>query len=238
MCDAGSVQPGDIVLEIGPGEGVLTEAVLARGARVYAIEKDHRLIPTLTETFAPALASRALTLIEEDVLNIDPRALLPESEPYKLIANIPYYITGAIIRQFLTTTKQPQCMVLLVQKEVAERIARSKKESLLSLSIKVYGKPAYIKTVPRGSFTPPPEVDSAVLSISNITRDAFKDAAHEEKFFVLIKAGFAQKRKLLRRNIEEVFGEGTSARMEAAGIALNARAEDLTLEQWLMLAQG
>jgi 16S rRNA (adenine1518-N6/adenine1519-N6)-dimethyltransferase len=125
----------------------------------------------------------------------------------------------------------------LIQKEVAERIARSKKESILSLSIKAYGEPKYIKTVPSGAFSPPPAVDSAILAITNISRQNFTDAEQEEKFFALVHAGFAQKRKLLKRNLESVLGKESSDILQKAGIPENTRAEDVALPQWLALSR-
>ena len=233
IADTAKIKEGEQILEIGPGEGTLTRELLSRGARVVAIEKDRRLIPLLQETFQQEIAEKKLSLKEGDVL--EEEILLKGS--YKLVANIPYYITGAILEKFLSAPLQPTNMVLLVQKEVAERIAREKKESILSLSVKAYGTPHYIKTVPAGAFSPPPQVDSAVLAIENISRNNFLSVAHEEKFFALIHAGFAQKRKLLKRNLESVLGKNSGTLLMRAGIPENARAEDVPLEQWLTLVQ-
>ncbi len=267
VADAADIKKGELVLEIGPGEGALTEVLLDRGARVVAIEKDHRLIAVLTEKFAKEIANKKFTLLEDDALTFafagrdllnkslaqglpveaglddrrteDPRGLLgskPRPEKYNVVGNIPYYITGALIRKYLTEKKQPTTLVFLVQKEVAERIAKSKKESILSLSVKAYGVPIYVKTVPRGAFVPAPGVDSAILLVKNISRKNFRNVKHEELFFTLVKAGFAQKRKLLKRNIEKVLGNKTTELMEKAGIPAQARAEDVALKQWLVLS--
>lgn len=235
IADAADVQAGDTVLEIGPGEGALTKELLSRGARVVAVEKDHRLIPMLQVAFDKELHAGALQLHEADALEIDAEKIL-ENKTYKLVANIPYYITGSLLKKFLSEEKQPSTLVFLIQKEVAERIARSKKESILSLSVKAYGDVAYIKTVPRGAFSPAPNVDSAILAVQTISKNKFSDSAHEKKFFQLVKAGFSQKRKKLKNNLEPMFGNETAARMRAAGIAEDARAEDVELEQWLALA--
>lgn len=250
LADAADIQKGDVVVEIGPGEGVLTEVLLARGASVVAVEKDTRLIPLLQEKFAQEIKNKQLEVVEGDALQFDVRVQpahgarsfttskkLGEAR-YKALGNIPYYITGALLRKYLTDEAQPNTLVFLIQKEVAERIARSKKESLLSLSIKAYGTPTYIKTVPRGAFVPPPAVDSAILRVSDISRKNFKNKTHEEHFFTLIHAGFAQKRKLLKRNIEPVLGDTTEHLLQQAGIVTNARAEDVPLAQWLTLAQS
>jgi 16S rRNA (adenine1518-N6/adenine1519-N6)-dimethyltransferase len=234
VADAADVAAGDTVLEIGPGDGALTRELLFRGAQVVVIEKDHRLIPILGARFDTAVAKKQLTIIEGDALEIEPADILPPR--YKVVANIPYYITGALLRKYLTSQSQPSVLVFLMQKEVAERIARSKKESLLSLSVKAYGKPVYVKTVPRGAFSPAPEVDSAILCISSISRTNFTNPQHEERFFALLHAGFGQKRKLLVRNIEGVVGDNAAELLQRAGIEPKARAEDVPLKEWLQLS--
>ncbi len=233
VADAGNLTPGEVVLEIGPGEGALTRELLSRGARVTAVEKDHRLIAGLQDTFTLEIQSKKLRVIETDALDFDTEEL--GARNYKLVANIPYYITGALIKKFLTEKKQPTHIVFLVQKEVAQRIAKEKKESILSLSVKAYGEPKYIKTVPRGAFSPPPAVDSAILSIQNISRKHFKNAAQEKRFFELLHAGFGQKRKLLASNLKPLLGKDVSKIFERFGIPQKARAEDLHLSQWLTL---
>ncbi|MCX6735693.1 MAG: 16S rRNA (adenine(1518)-N(6)/adenine(1519)-N(6))-dimethyltransferase RsmA [Candidatus Parcubacteria bacterium] len=234
IVDAGLVSSGDTILEIGPGRGILTEELLKRGARVIAIEKDAELIPLLQEKFRDRMEKSQLSLIYEDILNFN----FSPKEPYKLIANIPYYITGLIIRKFLTSEKQPEKMVLLVQKEVAERIiAQNGKESLLSISVKAYGTPTYIKTVKAGSFTPAPKVDSAILLIDSISHDFFKGIS-EERFFKILHAGFAHKRKQLFGNLKAIFKETElKERMKGFGIPENIRAEDMLLENWKKLCE-
>jgi 16S rRNA (adenine1518-N6/adenine1519-N6)-dimethyltransferase len=239
IADTAHISQGEQILEIGPGEGVLTRELLSRGAIVHAVEKDHRLIPLLTETFAKEIEAGSLILKEGDVLEYDISYFFSEKAgaEYTLVGNIPYYITGALLEKFLSAQVQPSRLVFLVQKEVAERIARSEKESILSLSVKAYGNPKYIKTVPAGAFSPPPEVDSAILLIENISRDNFEDAEHEKKFFALLHAGFAHKRKLLKRNLEGLLGEKAGETLTQANIAENARAEDVPLDAWLTLAK-
>ncbi len=225
----GKILHGETVLEAGPGEGVLTEALLKAGAEVIAVEKDHRLIPLLQAKFPTEISSGQLTLIEADILYFDLCSTLHVPR-YKVIANIPYYITGAFIRKFLESENQPSDMVVLVQKEVAERaVARDGKESLLSTSIKAYGTPRYVQTVKAGSFSPAPSVDSAILAVENISKKFFAGFS-EEKFFTLLKAGFAHKRKLLSGNME-ISGET----LEKLGIGAKARAENLRLSDWKKL---
>ncbi|MCX6701876.1 MAG: 16S rRNA (adenine(1518)-N(6)/adenine(1519)-N(6))-dimethyltransferase RsmA [Candidatus Zambryskibacteria bacterium] len=234
IVSAGKVIGEDFVIEIGPGEGILTSALLETGAHVIAIEKDDRLIPVLQEKFAREISLRQLNLIHADILNCDLEKILPKH--YKVVANIPYYITGQIIRMFLETNKQPESMTLLVQKEVAERIvARDGKESLLSLSVKVYGKPRIARTVGRGAFNPQPNVDSAVLCIENISKDKL-EGIDEKIFFSILHAGFAHKRKQLLPNLSLLFKkEVLLSVFEKCGLDQKYRAEDLTIETWIKL---
>lgn len=233
---------GSTILEVGPGKGVLTQELLALGARVVAIEKDSAMIAILHELFAKEIASHALSIIEgdaRDLLTKDFEALkLPKT--YAVAANIPYYITGELIRLFLTASVQPENIILLVQKEVAERIARTKKESLLSLSVKAYGMPRYIKTVKAGSFNPPPKVDSAIFAIEKISRENFITIP-EESFFELLHAGFGQKRKTLLGNVKRFYGQEVSdweTIWRELNLGTNVRAEDVPLDRWLFLTKA
>ncbi|MEN9880908.1 MAG: dimethyladenosine transferase, rRNA (adenine1518-N6/adenine1519-N6)-dimethyltransferase [Candidatus Parcubacteria bacterium] len=238
IVEAGELVSSDTVLEVGPGKGFLTKGLLEKGARVIALEKDRDLLPLLRESFSSETASGALTLLEGDVLDFDPAHNSLRTASYKLIANIPYYITGAIISRYLSEVVQPSVMVILIQKEVAERIvARDGKETLLSLSVKVYGDPKIVYRVSRGSFFPAPKVDSAVLKISTISRKNFLHTYHESIFFRLIHAGFAHKRKFALSNIKEVFKDvDVTALFKEAQISEKIRAEDVTLQEWLTLS--
>ena len=232
---AADLNGDDVVLEIGPGTGVLTEALLKKVRRVIAIEKDNSLAALLKEKFLPEIKNKKLEIITSDILE-NTENLIPK-ESYKLVANIPYYITGAIIRLFLETKNQPSRMVLMLQKEVARRIiANDKKESLLSLSVKAYGEPKYIDTVEAIHFTPKPKVDSAILLVKNISRSFFTNIS-EKDFFRIIKAGFSHKRKILARNLESEFEkEKIKQAFSECGINEKVRAEDLNLENWKTLA--
>lgn len=230
IADAADIKKGETVLEIGPGDGALTKTLLERGARVIAIEKDHRLIPILKEKFV----GENFKVAEADALTFDISKVLKKPQKYKVVANIPYYITGALLKKFLSADHQPSTLVFLVQKEVAQRIARSKKESILSLSVKAYGAPRYVATVPRGAFAPAPNVDSGILLVENISRKNFKNKKQEQRFFELVRAGFAHKRKRLARNLAPLLTKHSNI-LENLGISENARAEDLPLEQWLKL---
>lgn len=229
IADAAGITSADTVLEVGPGTGMLTRALVARAKKVIAVEADAELIEKLRETFAEAISSGKLELIHADIREWLPTAYLLLPAAYRVVANIPYYITGELMRLFLELPHQPRSMTLLVQKEVAVRIAREKKESILSLSVKAYGTPKYEFTVPRGAFVPAPKVDSAVLSICGISRDAFGSREEEKRFFELVHAGFAHKRKFLASNLKD-------AGFSPDGVPPRARAEDLALRDWLTLA--
>lgn len=231
------IQSSDIILEIGPGKGALTKKLLETGARVVAVEKDPALVVELREIFDAQLQAGQLTLLEVDVRDFQPEENGLGAGKYVLAANIPYYITGEIIRKFLETDVQPRAMALLIQKEVAERIvARNGKESILSISVKVYGTPSIVAKVPAGCFNPPPSVDSAILLVKDISKTQFANVS-ESDFFKVLKAGFAARRKLLSNNLKVVF-ENPQAHLEAASILIKARAEDLELQQWLRLTQN
>ncbi|MEK7579141.1 MAG: 16S rRNA (adenine(1518)-N(6)/adenine(1519)-N(6))-dimethyltransferase RsmA [Patescibacteria group bacterium] len=229
----GDVSSEDIVLEIGPGRGILTEELLCHAKKVVAVEKDPDMISLLSEKFADEIKKGVLVLVAEDILSFDPSAHGLSKGNYKLIANIPYYITGEILRAFLSERTQPERMVLLVQKEVAERIvANNGKESVLSISVKVYGNPKIVLHVPKKFFSPPPDVDSAVLSITNISKKRFENIS-EKIFFEFVKKGFSQKRKQLAGNLEDLMPkEKTASFLAKRGLPKTARAEELTVDDW------
>lgn len=259
LITAGGIQSEDIILEVGPGKGILTRELVKAAQKVIAIEKDHRLIQALISEFSQEIAAGKLKIIEGDILEFDPESLCQEGEEYKIIANIPYYITGTFLQKFLESTFQPERMVLMVQKEVAHRIvARDGKESILSISVKAYGTPTYIMTVKAKYFSPQPKVDSAIILIENISKEFFKDFS-EADFFRIVKAGFAHKRKMLVNNLGEALkgvalrgdkrqSRDTTSRLSITafvreiltqcGINEKARAEDLSLSQWRKIVIG
>lgn len=238
MIDAAHIDETTTVLEIGPGEGALTTELLAHAKKVIAIEKDSALAERLRETFAHDIQNGTLILIEGDTRD-HPTDALDINGEYVVAANIPYYITGEIIRTLLTSDKQPKHIALLIQKEVAQRIlARDGKESILSLSVKAYGTPRIVKTVPRGSFRPPPSVDSAIIAIEHISRDFFNDIT-EARFFEVVRAGFARKRKMLAGNLKAIATpEKIAHAFDTCGVSPTARAEDLPLAVWGKLVRA
>jgi 16S rRNA (adenine1518-N6/adenine1519-N6)-dimethyltransferase len=240
--------PNDTVLEIGPGKGVLTEQLLATGAKVIAIEKDDRLIPYLNELFHPNKESGQLKLVHGDALDkkIWANAVNQfqlESRPYHVIANIPYYITGALLRHFLEHGPQPKTLTFLVQKEVAQQIvARDHKEGILSLSIKAYGDPHMKGVVKRTSFRPIPNVDSAILFVDNISKKRFIDAGvDEQSYFHHLHAGFGAKRKMLINNLHKelnVEKDRLATIFSELQLPIKCRAEDLTITEWTNLSHA
>ena len=259
---------GLTILEVGPGRGVLTEALLKKFKKVLAVEKDESLGGLLEEKFTTEIKTGRLKIVFGDILKLNPTSL--KLDDYAIVANIPYYITGQFLRNWLSTSPQPKYMVLMLQKEVAQRIianstgsgqTKESKESLLSISVKVYGEPHYIETIKSGSFFPAPKVDSAILKIDNISKNFFTKhhletkfpsylAKREEAFFSLVKAGFAHKRKVLLSNLKaaKLLGnlvsklevsklkEDLQSVFATCHIDLKARAEDLTVENWRCLA--
>jgi 16S rRNA (adenine1518-N6/adenine1519-N6)-dimethyltransferase len=248
IIDAARITKGETVLEIGPGTGILTQALLDAGANVTAIEKDditYKML-NISEQLAPSLANGDLKLIHGDILELDPNALGLNGGEYAIVANIPYYITGAILEKFLENDPRPNRMILLVQKEVADRIVAKSadgnevggKESILSISVKAFGTPRKIASVPRGAFTPAPTVDSAILSITDISDRRFWDAQIEiPRFFELVRAGFAHKRKFLIRNLESVVNpDRLKIVWQKLGLSEKVRAEELKIEDWISIA--
>lgn len=239
MVQVAKLERGDTVLEIGPGAGALTLELLNAGARVIALEADRRAVSVLRDRFPDAIASGKLLVHHSDVRDSDIASFVPAGTPYFVIANIPYYLSGMLLRTTLESKRQPERVVFLVQKEVAERIARSKKrkESLLSLSVKAYGTPRYVATVSRGNFAPPPAVDSAILAIDDISRERFKTLT-EAWFFTVLHAGFSSRRKQLVGNLTALCKKETLLYSFAElGIPPTVRGEDLSIDRWCKLAE-
>lgn len=234
LVEAANIGAEDIVLEIGPGKGALTDAILKTGARVVAVEKDAELV----EQLRGGPRRERLVVVNADIRDIDPKKLGLRGGRYILAANIPYYITGEILRKFLSAHEQPSTMALLVQKEVAERIvARNKKESILSISVNAYGEPEIVANVARGNFSPPPSVDSAILVVRNISRGFFEDI-DEALFFRIVRAGFSSKRKMLVGNLIKEFGrERVLGAFASTELPEKVRAEDVSLKDWKKIVQ-
>ena len=261
IVEAGEIKKSDVILEIGPGKGALTEKLLASGCQLVAVEKDRDLYELLKDKFQKEIAEGKLVLLNEDILKFQISNF--KFPKYKIIANIPYNITGAILKKFLTAEKQPERMVLMVQHEVASRIiARDGKESILSMSVKAYGEPKMIMKVNKRYFSPAPKVDSAIIEIKNISRKNFPpllveegagggdskrlpprpsgtppqkggEGTFEANFWEIVKTGFAHKRKKLSSNLKGVL---SPEKLSSVNLG-DKRAEDLTLSDWLNLTK-
>lgn len=253
IVQAAEIQPEDCVLEIGPGLGSLTRYLAASARKVTAVELDVDLLPPLKAVLAPYENVR---LIHGDILKLSPSELVDQSD-YLVVANIPYYITSAVIRHLLETPlhfpptssnfggepergANPRRVVLTIQKEVAERIcAKPGDLSLLALSVQVYGKPEIVARIPASAFYPAPKVDSAVLRI-DIYPQPLIPAPVLDIFFKLIKAGFSQKRKTLRNSLSSglhIAPAEAESMLVSAGIDPKRRAETLSIEEWRKLCE-
>ncbi len=236
VVDAAEIQPEDQVLEVGAGFGHLTRHLAKKAKRVVAVELDRKFIPILHDILQPY---PNIEIVQADILDLD----LGEhfTQPgYLVVANIPYYITSALLRHLLEATHPPSRLILTVQKEVAKRIcAKPGKFSLLSLSVQVYGQPHTITTIPAGAFYPAPKVDSAIVRV-DLYPDPLISRKNLEAFFKLAKAGFSQKRKMLGNSLGSRMGWGkelAQKRLLAADIDPQRRAQTLTIEEWSRMVE-
>lgn len=235
MVELADVQAGQMVLEIGPGLGVLTRCLLKRGATVVAVELDKRLAGYLRREFS---REKNFQLIEGDIFRVRLDHILTD-RGYKLVANVPYSATSGIFRQFLSHPPRPTSLTVLIQKEVAERVvALPGAMSLLSLSVQYYGRPEKCFDVPRISFLPAPAVTSSVLTVRDIQPGEEKQAA---EMFRLARMAFAGRRKQLRNSLSaglHCSAEAVSDYLMQNGIAPEIRPQELSVENWLTLAKN
>lgn len=237
MCDASLLEAGDLVVEIGAGVGMLTKTLLEKGVKVIALETDVRAIAKLEELFFNEITTKQLTLINQDVRFLDLKSLGLQDQNFKVVANIPYYLSGFLFRILLSGEIQPKILTFLIQKELAERIAKDEKSSILSLAVKAFGRPKYQKTVSRGHFFPKPKVDSAIITVFDINKDNFSNLS-QEFFFDLLHLGLGKKRKQLLGNISQNFERQTLVEIfKNLNLSLTVRGEDISIETWLFLAK-
>ncbi len=233
---AAEITPDSAVLEIGPGLGSLTRHLASQARRLVAVELDQRFLPVLEEVLAPW---DNVTVVHGDILTQRPDTLMGESG-YLVVANIPYYITSAVIRHLLESEFKPQRIVLTIQEEVARRVCAEPGDlSLLALSVQVYGQPKLAVRIPAGAFYPPPKVNSAALRI-DLYDEPRIPAPLLDSFFRLAKAGFSQKRKTLRNSLSGGMRwstDQTETLLTQAGIDPQRRAQTLTLEEWGRLCE-
>ncbi len=230
ILEAAALTPEDTVLEIGPGTGALTEQLAAHAKRVIAVEIDTRFEPILSAAFGHL---PNVEIVYGDILTVDVPTLVGEGD-YVVVANVPYYITSAILRTLLEGRKRPRRIIMTVQLEVAERLtARPGDMSILAVSAQFYAKVQIAARLKAAIFWPRPEVDSAVIRLDTYERPPV-DAPDEQTFFRVVKAGFSQKRKQLKNSL----GTDGPALLERAGIDPTRRAETLTLDEWAALARA
>jgi len=240
IIQSANLQPDDFVVEIGPGEGILTEALAKTAGKVLAIELDKNLIPALQKKFS---LNKKVEIINEDILKINLNKFVISykltAKSYAIVANIPYYITSAIIRLFLESEIPPREMILMVQREVAERIvAKPGQMSLLALSVQYYARPQVLFPVAAQAFFPVPKVNSAVIKIT--LKSPRSNPRETKKFFQIARAGFAAKRKTLANNLANSFHldkKEVENKLNSIGLTPLTRAQELSLEDWKKLAE-
>jgi 16S rRNA (adenine1518-N6/adenine1519-N6)-dimethyltransferase len=230
--------PGRGVLEIGPGLGFLTGGLLAAGAHVTAVELDRGLVAVLRETFPVELEAGALRVVEGDALDQDLVNLVPE--PYDVVANLPYHITSPILHRLLGTAPRPGRLVLMVQREVAERVAAPPGGmSYLSVFCQYHARARVAFRVSREAFEPAPKVESAVLVLEPYAADDRLDAMAEDRLWRIVQAAFRERRKMLHNVLVRqlpVPADRVEAALDAAGIARDRRPQTVAVGEWLALA--
>ena len=241
IVQAGAPAPGELVLEIGPGLGFLTEALLASGANVVAVEIDSDLIPRLQHKFAAQIRAGQLTLVHGDALTVDLESLMPAKGSWRVIANIPYHVTSPLLHRLLLLALPPARIVLLVQLEVAERVAAAPGDwSYLTAFVQARTAASIVARVPREAFEPVPGVDSAILLLDYRTGDdAFSlDPSDEERLWRLVQAGFRERRKKLRNALPRalpILESDIVAALARAKLSPDQRAQTLSVKDWTTL---
>jgi len=234
IIEAAEIEPNDQVLEVGAGTGVLTRELAKHARRVVAVELERDMLALLAKTTGEF---RNVELLERNLLYLDPQEVF-EQEPYKLVANLPYYITAPTFRHFLESGNAPRLLVVMVQYEVAQRIVAGPGDlSLLGVSIQFYGQPKIIAHVPARAFYPAPKVDSAILRV-DLRKQVPLTPEQRDSFFRLVQAGFAERRKQLHNSLTHHLhqkNEEVRASLTAANIDPSRRAETLSIEDWLRL---
>ena len=233
---AAELQPGDRVVEIGPGLGVLTRRLLAAGTSVLAVELDPRLAEYLRREL---YGVEGFELIEADALGLHPREMFP-GEPFKVVANIPYHITSPLLHAFLDGERPPRLMVVLVQLEVAERVAAPPGHmSYLSVFVQNVASAEVVARVPAASFEPAPAVDSAILRLRARTDPAVGPGPEREPFHRVVQAGFRQRRKQIHNGLGRelpLVPEALEAALELCGVTRDRRPQTLSVDEWACLA--
>ncbi|HLV43364.1 MAG TPA: 16S rRNA (adenine(1518)-N(6)/adenine(1519)-N(6))-dimethyltransferase RsmA [Aggregatilineales bacterium] len=237
MAEAAQVGPDDAVLEIGAGLGALTDVLAEQARRVVAIEVDDRFVPFLRSRYTRL---PHVEIVRADILDADPAELMGEDAgQYKVVANVPYYITSAILRHLLESGAPPSLIVMTVQREVAERIiAQPGSMSLLAVSVQYYGKPSLVTRLSAANFYPRPDVESAIVRVEPHKAGPPLPPEEAEPFFRVVRAGFSQPRKQIKNSLAAGLHTDparATAWLEAAGIDPRRRPETLSLDEWLAI---
>lgn len=241
IVQAADLKKDDAILEVGPGFGVLTEELVKKVSRVVAVEADGKMAKILKEILE---TPKNLKVVEKNILKLQVSGYGLRNYDYKLVANLPYQITSAVFRKFLSEEPRPSEITVMVQKEVAERIcAEAGEMSLLSLSVQFYGQPEIVAIVPSRAFWPEPEVDSAILKISKIKGiyEKNKQEVDPEKFFRLAKIGFSSRRKQLQNNLAgglRLSNKSVQDILTKLGFDSRIRAQDLGIKDWIRLVDN
>lgn len=241
---AAELEPVDTVIEVGPGLGVLTRELAEKAGRLVAVELDQHMVELLRRRFG---GMPNVTIIHQDVLDATPEELFKEAGViastgstlrYKVVANLPYYITSAVLRHFLEANRKPELIVVMVQKEVAQQIVAPPGDmSILSVSVQFYGRPKIVATVSRGCFYPAPDVDSAILRI-DLYPAPLLPRDEDDTFFDIVHAGFCAARKQIHNAISQglrIPNEEATSILKKAGIEPSRRAETLSIAEWVHL---
>ena len=240
ILSAAELKPGDIVVEVGPGRGVLTRKLAEQAARVIAVELDARLVKVLKRELA---SFPRVNIVHGDILETTPEELLSgiDARSYKVVANLPYYITSPILRHFLQAERKPSLLVVMVQKEVGEAIAALPgKMSQLGIAVQFYSRPTVVTYVPASDFRPVPRVDSVVLRLDVYSQPPV-DISDEVGFWDIVHCGFSSPRKQLRNSLAHRLAippREASRLLEGLGIDPRRRAETLTLEEWRKVGEA
>lgn len=239
IINAADIKADETVLEVGPGLGFLTAALAKKTKRVLAVELDDQLAAIL-QIAIDSQAVQNVKIINQDILRFNPAEYFKDDEEYRVVANLPYNITSIFLRTFLSSLRPPRSLVLMLQKEVAERIiATTPDMTLLALSIQYYGTPKIIRVVPGSDFWPAPKVESAILHFTyDRERPTPESLAADKQFFKFARIGFSAKRKMLKNNLLaglKITSTEVEVALTKAEVSLTARAEDLSIRQWQLL---
>jgi 16S rRNA (adenine1518-N6/adenine1519-N6)-dimethyltransferase len=238
--ESAELKPNDVVLEIGPGLGVLTQELAKKAGRVIAVEKDPNMVKVLKELL-DCWNARNVRVVKDDILKINPKYYIIPNTKYKIVANLPFYLTAPVIRKFLESNYQPREMILIVQKEVGQRIcAKPPDMNLLAVSVQIYAKPEIVSYISKNSFWPKPKVDSAIIRIAPLINTDRK-LINADLFFKIVRAGFSQPRKQLLNNLSKTLKfnkEKTKSWLLKNKIQPIQRAETLKVCDWINLTKS